>query len=123
MTESWFNMKNVLKFICSVICYTLFLPCMLVLSFCASWYLLTGMQSTQLGELILQHVGEQGMFIMTMCALATSLFFGIMGKVFNVIRNSKSNNFYTHLLTWIMALFLVAESGYAFVASGDILAT
>ena len=46
-----------------------------------------------------------------------------MGKVFNVIRNSRSNNFYTHLLTWIMALFLVAESGYAFVASGDILAT
>lgn len=116
-------MKSVLKFICSVVCYTLFLPCMLVLSFCASWYLLIGMQSTQLGELVLQHLGEQGVFIMTMCALAASLFFGIMGKIFNVIRSSKSNNFYTHLLTWIMALFLAAVSGYAFVASGDILAT
>jgi hypothetical protein len=55
-----------------------------------------------------------------MCSLASTIFFGFMGKIFNVVRSSKANNFYTHLLTWILAIFLVAESGYAFVASGDI---
>lgn len=43
-----------------------------------------------------------------------------MGKVFKVIKSSKINNFYTHTVSWLLALFLVAEAGYSFVASGDI---
>ena len=46
-----------------------------------------------------------------------------MGKVFNIVKSSKANNFYTHLMSWLLALVLIAVSGYAFVASGDVLTT
>ena len=43
-----------------------------------------------------------------------------MGKVFVVIKNSKALNFYTHLVSWILALVLAAEAVYAFIASDAI---
>ena len=43
-----------------------------------------------------------------------------MGKVFVVIKNSKALNFYTHLISWILALVLAAEAIYAFIASDAI---
>ena len=113
-------MKVILKFICSFICYLLFIPCVLILSIGATWYLLPAFQSTYLGELILNTFGEQAILITTICAGSATVFFWIMGKLFTVVKNSKALNFYTHLITWILAIVLVAESIYSFVASGEI---
>ena len=88
-----------------------------------TWYLLPSIQNTQLGELLLSLVSEQIVFITTICLIPAALFFGIMGKVFNIVKSSKANNFYTHLISWLLALVLIAVSGYAFVASGDVLTT
>ena len=116
-------MKVVLKFICSLICYLLFIPCVLILSIGATWYLLPAFQSTYLGELIFNTLGEQTILITTICAGSTTVFFWLMGKLFTVVKNSKALNFYTHLITWILAIVLVAESIYSFVVSGAIHST
>jgi len=50
------------------------------------------------------------------------MLFLILGKLFNNIKNSKLNNFYTHILTWLLALALVAESLFTFFIS-DTLST
>ena len=113
-------MKVILKFICSFICYLLFIPCVLILSIGATWYLLPAFQSTSLGELIFNTFGEQTILITTICAGSTTVFFWLMGKLFTVVKNSKALNFYTHLITWIIAIVLVAESIYSFIASGAI---
>lgn len=113
-------MKAVIKFICSFICYLLFIPCVLVFTIGATWYLLPAFQSTYLGELIFSTFGEQTIFITTVCAGLTTMFFWLMGKLFTVVRNSKSLNFYTHIVTWILAIVLAAESVYSFIASGVI---
>ena len=110
-------MKVILKFICSFICYLLFIPCVLILSIGATWYLLPAFQSTYLGELILNTFGEHTIIITTICAGSTAMFFWLMGKLFTVVRNSKALNFYTHIVTWILAIVLVAESVYSFIAS------
>ena len=44
----------------------------------------------------------------------------IMGKIFTPIKNSKLLNFYTHLITWLLAVVLAIESGYAFFASNSV---
>ena len=113
-------MKVILKFICSFICYLLFIPCVLILSIGATWYLLPAFQSTYLGELILNTFGEQTILITTICAGSTTVFFWLMGKLFTVVKSSKALNFYTHLVTWILAIVLAAESVYSFIASGII---
>ena len=43
-----------------------------------------------------------------------------MGKVFTVIKSSKALNFYTHLVSWLLALVLAVEAGYSFIASDTI---
>ena len=116
-------MKAVIKFICSFICYLLFIPCVLILSIGATWYLLPAFQSTYLGELILNTFGEHTIFITTICAGSTTVFFWLMGKLFTVVKNSKALNFYTHIVTWILATVLVSESIYSFIASGVINST
>lgn len=113
-------MKNVIKFICSFICYVLLIPCLLALTIGATWYLLPAFQSTQLGILLVDYLSEQGIFIATIVSGVTTIFFWIMGKVFVVIKNSKALNFYTHLVSWILALVLAAEAVYAFIASDAI---
>lgn len=113
-------MKTFIKFICSFICYLLFIPVVLSLTMGLTWYLLPSFQSTSLGEIIFNTFGEQTILIITVCSGAMSVFLWLMGKLFTVIKNSKALNFYTHLITWILAIVLVAESIYSFVASGDI---
>lgn len=113
-------MKVLLKFICSFICYLLFIPCILLLTIGLTWYLLPAFQSTYLGELILNTFGEQTIFITTIGAGLTTMFFWLMSKLFTVVKNSKALNFYTHIVTWTLAVVLVAESIYSFVASGEI---
>lgn len=113
-------MKVILKFICSFICYLLFIPCVLILSIGAAWYLLPAFQSTYLGELILNTFGEQAILITTICAGSATVFFWIMGKLFTFVKNSKALNFYTHIVTWILAIVLASESVYSFIASGAI---
>lgn len=51
-------MKNVIKFICSFICYVLLIPCLLALTIGATWYLLPAFQSTQLGILLVDYLSE-----------------------------------------------------------------
>ena len=46
----------------------------------------------------------------------TVIFF-VLGKIFVVIKNSKPRNFYTHLVTWLIAIMLVVEAFYTFIAS------
>ena len=113
-------MKTVIKFICSFICYVLLVPCLLALTIGATWYLLPACQTTWLGQWLLTNVTEQGIFIATIVSGVTTIFFWIMGKVFVVIKNSKALNFYTHLVSWILALVLAAEAVYAFIASDAI---
>lgn len=113
-------MKTIIKFICSFICYVLLVPCLLALTIGATWYLLPACQTTQLGQWLLTNVTEQGIFIATIVSAVSTVFFWIMGKVFVVIKNSKALNFYTHLISWILALVLAAEAVYAFIASDAI---
>lgn len=65
-------------------------------------------------------MSEQNFFISTICIIALTVFFYLMGKLFIVIRNSKALNFYTHLLSWLLAITLSIESIYSFVESGVI---
>ena len=43
-----------------------------------------------------------------------------MGKLFTIIKTSKALNFYTHFVSWLVALFLAVEAGYSFIASNAI---
>ena len=114
-------MKGLIKFLCSFVCYVMFFVCSIALSLCATWYLLPKFSGTLVGQLILQWCGsEQTIAIISIVIALLTLFFFIMGKVFVVINNSKALNFYTHLLSWTMAIVLSIESIYSFVASESI---
>lgn len=113
-------MKNTIKFILSFICYLVFIPCVIASTVCLTWYLLPEFQLTQLGKIVGNWVGQDAILLTTIVVCASTLLFMIFGKLFTVIKNSKALNFYTHLLTWILALVLIAEAGYTFVASDTI---
>ena len=110
-------MKNILKFITSLICYIAFIPCTIALTIAFTWYLLPAVQSTYLGSYVGNFIGVDNMLLFAVVAAFLSLMFLVVGKIFTVFKGSKILNFYTHLLTWILALVLIAEAGYAFVAS------
>lgn len=119
MMESYHNiMKNVIKFILSFMCYAVFVPLVLALTLIATWYLLPAFQTTYLGKLIIGNnfTSNEILIIFISISLAT-IFFWLMGKLFVVIKSSKALNFYTHLVSWLLAIVLAAEAGYAFVAS------
>lgn len=113
-------MKNVIKFILSFICYVIFIPCILACSICVTWYTLPNFQLTQLGAYLGQMVGQEAMLLTTIIVTSATFIFLILGKLFTVVKNSKALNFYTHLITWLVALFLAAEAIYSFVASDTI---
>lgn len=113
-------MKTLLKFICSIICYIVFIPCVLLLTICVTWYLLPVFRTTDLGQYILNNFGEQSVFIMTIGSAVASLFFLIMSKLFTVIKKSYLLNLYTHVVTWLLALVICAEAGYSFTTSSII---
>lgn len=113
-------MKNVIKFILSFICYLAFIPGVLALTIFTTWYLLPAFQTTDLGILFRDFVGADSIALMFIIIGAICVFLFMFGKLFTVIKNSKALNFYTHLLTWLLAIALVAEAGYSFVASSAI---
>jgi hypothetical protein len=55
-----------------------------------------------------------------MSLIGSALLFFILGKVFNVVRVSKLNNFYTHFITWLLAICLVSEALLTFFISGTL---
>ena len=61
--------------------------------------------------------GEQIIAITTFVLLGLFILFFVLSRVFRVIKNSKANNFYTHIVTWLLALVLIAETIYTFFAA------
>lgn len=110
------------KLIAALICYILLIPICLMLTLVATWYILPAFQTTFIGKNILEVLTIQEIFIISLSLIGGLILFLILGKLFNTIKNSKLNNFYTHILTWLLALSLVAEALFTFFVS-DTLST
>ena len=110
-------MKNVIKFILSFICYVVMIPLLLALTIALTWYVLPAFQTTQLGILVSNQFPDQTVFLATLAICGCTVLFSILCKVFRVIKSSKPNNFYTHTVTWLLALVLAAEAVYTFFAA------
>ena len=115
-------MKNIIKFILSFICYIVLIPLYLGLTICTTWYVLPAFQLTQLGQLISQYLSTDVLFITTIACLGCTLVMFILSKLFRVVKNSKLNNLYTHVVTWLIALVVAAESIYTFFTADSITA-
>ena len=113
-------MKNVLKFIASLICYLVFIPCVLVSTLGITWYCLPAFQETYFGILLSNWIGQEAILLTTILVGCGTIIFLILGKIFTVIKTSKLLNLYTHLITWLTAIVLAAEAVYAFIASNTI---
>lgn len=115
-------MKKIIFFICSVICYVLFIPSLMGIVIGGSWYLLPACQETILGTMLLNVLGTDGIMWATIgCGIGTIVFF-ILGKVFTVIKNSKALNFYTHIVSWLLTILIIALIGYTFAVSETMIA-
>ena len=115
-------MKKIIFFICSVICYVLFIPSLMGIIIGGSWYLLPACQETTLGTTLLNALGTDGIMWATIgCGIGTVVFF-ILGKVFTVIKNSKALNFYTHIVSWLLTILIIALIGYTFAVSETMIA-
>lgn len=55
-----------------------------------------------------------------MSLIGGAILFSILGRVFKVIQNSKINNFYTHLVTWLVAICLIVESLFTFFVANSL---
>ena len=110
-------MKNFFKFLGSFISSTLLIPITLALTVCLCWYLLPAVRTTDIGLWLIENITEQGIFITTVAGVGCLILFTILTKVFHVIKSSKVNNFCLHILTWLLALVLVAETCYIFFAA------
>ena len=115
-------MKKIIFFICSFICYLLFIPSLMGIIIGGSWYLLPACQETTLGTMLLNALGTDGIMWATIgCGIGTVIFF-IFGKVFTVIKNSKALNFYTHIVSWLLTILIIALIGYTFAVSETMIA-
>lgn len=110
-------MIKIFKFIASFVTSTLLIPITAILTCSSCWYLLPAVKTTDLGEFILKTVSDQEIFIITIAAIGLLVLFSILTKIFNIIKNSKINNFCLHILTWLLALILVVGSCYTFFAA------
>lgn len=110
-------MAKILKFILALLCYLLIIPICLLLTLVATWYILPAFQTTFIGKNILELLTTQEIFIISLSLIGGLIFFLILGKLFNNVKNSKLNNFYTHILTWLLALCLVVEALFTFFVS------
>ena len=113
-------LKQSLKFIASFICYAICTPIFLVLTFALAWYVLPAIQTTFVGEWLLSLVSAQEIFIISLCLIGGAILFYILGNIFNTVKNSKVKNFYTHMLTWCLAILLIAESLFIFFVSDSL---
>ena len=66
------------------------------------------------------NLSREEILITSICVGICTIFFFAMGKLFTVIKNSKALNFYTHIISWFLALILAVEAGYSFIASSTI---
>ena len=113
-------MKNVFKFIGSFISHIALIPICLALTLCLTWYVLPAFQTTIVGEWLLTILNEQEIFIVTIALIGGLILFTIFACLFNVIKSSKANNFYTHILTWLIAIVLAIEALFTFFVSGTL---
>lgn len=102
------------------ICYLIQIPIYLALTLCLTWYVLPAVQTTFAGEWFLTILNEQEIFIITLSLIGGAILFTILGKVFNIVKNSKANNLYTHLITWLIAICLTIEALFTFFMSGTL---
>lgn len=116
-------MKTIIKFILSFICYLLLIPCLLGLTVSLIWYVLSAFQTTFIGEWLLTILTEQEIFITTICLLGLTILFKLFGRLFRVINNSKAVNFYTHIVTWLLAIVLCVEALFTFFISNTLSTT
>lgn len=110
-------MKSIIKFILSFICYIVFLPLSLTSTIFLTWYILPDIQTTPFGLQLCQWIGKDLILLTTILICSMTVIFFVLGKIFVVIKNSKPRNFYTHLVTWLIAIMLVVEAFYTFIAS------
>lgn len=94
-----------------------------MLTLVATWYILPAFQTTFIGKNILKLLTTQEIFIISLSLIGGLILFLILGKLFNNIKNSKLNNFYTHILTWLLALSLVTEALFTFFVSNTLSTT
>lgn len=113
-------MKNLIKFILSFICYLILIPLYLCLTVCATWYLLPSFQTTIIGEWLNGQFPNHTIIITSLVILACTIIFFILSRIFKVVKSSKVNNFYTHLVTWLIALSLIIESLFTFFVSENL---
>lgn len=113
-------MKNFLKFTLSFTCHLLLIPCLLLLTLCCTYYALPAFTYTKIGNILINYISQEHILLTTIIIVVLSFFLQLMGKIFSVIRSSKVKNFYTHLVTWLIALSLVVEAGYVFIASSNL---
>lgn len=110
-------MKTALRIIVATLSYILFIPAILAATLCLTWYCLPEFGSTGLGMSIGNWIGQEHMLLTTILVGISTITFFILGKVFNPVKNSKVVNFYTHMITWLVAVVLACESIYTFIAS------
>lgn len=113
-------MVKTLKFILALLCYILIIPICLALTLVATWYILPAFQTTFIGKNILELLTTQEIFIISLSLIGGLILFLILGKLFNTIKSSRVNNFYTHILTWLLALSLVVEALFTFFISNTL---
>ena len=110
-------MKNFFKFLGSFIFSTLLIPITLVITVCLVWYILPAFQTTSIGIWIGDNITASGMLGITIGAGCGFILCSIFAGLLNIIKSSKINNFCLHILTWLLAIILVAETGYTFFAA------
>ena len=103
-------MKIAIKFILSFICYVVLIPLLLAATVCLTWYVLPDFRTTIAGKWISAQFPDNSMLMVSGVIIGCILLFFILGKIFRVVKNSKANNLYAHVVSWILALSLAAES-------------
>lgn len=73
-----------------------------------------------MGEWLGTQFPDQSMLIATCAAVGCSILFFILSRVFRVIKSSKANNFYTHLVTWLLAVVIAMESLFTLFATKSV---
>lgn len=113
-------MINTLKFILSFICYIILIPLLIICTIGLTWYTLPAFQTTFVGEWLVSNCTELGILIGSITSTICTIIFYILGKRFTVIKNSKALNFYTHIITWLLAIVLFAEAVFTFAVSDSL---
>lgn len=113
-------MKTVFKFIGSFISHIALIVICISLTLCLTWYTLPAFKTTFAGEWLLTILNDQEIFIITIALICSLILFTIFAHIFKVFKSSKVNNFYTHMITWLIAIVLAFESLFTFFVSNTL---